>query len=348
VCVCVYAFFSFFFSVVDNSRLLPSFSFFLLITHSRSLCDTATAATQNMGTGISKTNLEVDDLFECPMPDLVEDSKFVLKVMLESQTDLDFYVILHARKMNGGDGDDDGKIRTTLRIATEWNEDKEKKKVDCTWTPKTHMRDFEVLMPNKEGEREIKIARGQGIGVVICEPMHACIKLRYDSEKKSGVLPDFMQWDHSSRAKDALHADLSLGYNVFYIRKKKTMTALGVDGDPVHVISDLVEKLDKRDRRKTKIFFKSLERYKSFNPVTRNPDSDEDDNEDDNDGKSDSDNDDDKDKDKDKDDDDKEESPPTKRARMDDNHDTAPVAATATVDASATITTTSTMNSDKE
>ena len=44
--------------------------------------------------------------------------------------------------------------------------DKNYKEYD--WTPHSHMRDFEVLNPFEKNEK--KIARGQGIGVIIAKP----------------------------------------------------------------------------------------------------------------------------------------------------------------------------------
>jgi hypothetical protein len=121
---------------------------------------------------------------------------------------------------------------------------------EIMWTPKSHMRDFEVMSPFSEDE--VKIARGQGICVIILEPLGTYIKLIYDKKQQSGVSPAaFTVWNHSPEAQNLLHADLSLGYDVMYIHGQH--------------IDYLCEMRDQRDYKDTMIIFNDLEKYAQYN-----------------------------------------------------------------------------------
>lgn len=124
--------------------------------------------------------------------------------------------------------------------------------VDMDWTPKSHMRDFQWMQFN-EVEQEI-IARGQGIGVIIIEPLEIYVKLIYDSTAPCGVRAAGhygITWNHSSQSKRMLHNDLSVGFDVLLQT---------VDGT-VHY---LCESLDVRDTRETPILFSEYERYARY------------------------------------------------------------------------------------
>lgn len=116
------------------------------------------------------------------------------------------------------------------------------------WTPSSHMRDFEVINPFHE---EIKIARGQGIGVIIIEPLSAYVKLMYDKKSTNGIIPaTYSKWDHSDQAKQILSDDLSLGYDVMLMTHKK--------------IYEMCEKIDERDEAETTILFDEFKKYSNY------------------------------------------------------------------------------------
>ena len=108
---------------------------------------------------------------------------------------------------------------------------------DYTWTPDSYTHDYEVLFPLSE---KIQIAEGQGIGVIIIEPLHSYIKLVRGGV--DGVYPVFGKWDHSLMARDILRKDLVLGYNVFLIASDE-------------VSYNLCEKRDARNVRKMENYF---------------------------------------------------------------------------------------------
>lgn len=118
------------------------------------------------------------------------------------------------------------------------------------WTPKSHMRDFEVISPHNENE--IRIARGQGIGVIIVEQRECYIKLMYDKTSSEGIIASaYTIWTHSEEARGILSSDLSIGYDVLHISKDK--------------IVNLIEEIDERDRKGTMILFSDLEKYGEYN-----------------------------------------------------------------------------------
>lgn len=118
------------------------------------------------------------------------------------------------------------------------------------WTPNSHMRDFEVINPYHD---EIKIARGQGIGVIIIEPLGAYVKLMYDRNAVNGVTPaTYSKWDHSDQAKRILSDDLSLGYDVMLMKHKK--------------VYEMCEKMDERDEAETTILFEEFKKYSNYSP----------------------------------------------------------------------------------
>lgn len=127
------------------------------------------------------------------------------------------------------------------------------------WNPKSHMRDFEVLWPFTK--KQVKIARGQGIGVFISDIHKFYIKLVYDKNEKLGVKFFLGGWNHTNEARDLLSNDLYLGYNVLILNNK---------------FNNLVEPKDKRDDHETTIIFKSLENYASYDHGKRKREPEED------------------------------------------------------------------------
>jgi hypothetical protein len=102
------------------------------------------------------------------------------------------------------------------------------------------MRDFEVIFDN---EKEIQIARNQGIGIIICNLNGRYIKL-YNNNGKIDVAEN-SKWEHSSFAKQKLHGDLGLGYDLFYIK---------TNGETQR----FCEEHDKRDEKETTIILPHL------------------------------------------------------------------------------------------
>jgi ribonuclease HI len=118
-----------------------------------------------------------------------------------------------------------------------------------TWSPKSHMRDFEVIDPHTN--TEVKIARGQGIGVVIIESLSQYVKLMYDKNETFGVRPaSYSLWNHTDRAREVLSSDLSLGYDVLFITK-----------DNVHY---LCEDMDESDKKDTLVIFPECRKYARY------------------------------------------------------------------------------------
>ena len=114
------------------------------------------------------------------------------------------------------------------------------------FTPKTHMRDFEVIVDDN-----IKIARGQGICVVIIPQANSYVKLIYETSSDHGVIPSvFSVWYNSQETKDILSSDLSIGYDVLIINNGKEY--------------NLCEEIDERDSKETPIYFKEFEKYGNY------------------------------------------------------------------------------------
>lgn len=124
--------------------------------------------------------------------------------------------------------------------------------VDMDWTPKSHMRDFQWMQFNMV-EQEI-IARGQGIGVIIIEPLEIYVKLIYDSTTPCGVRAAGhygITWNHSSQSKRMLYNDLSIGFDVLLQT---------IDG----TVHSLCESFDTRDTQETPILFSEYECYAHY------------------------------------------------------------------------------------
>lgn len=145
--------------------------------------------------------------------------------------------------------------------------------VDASWTPKSHMRDFEWIHFPELAEPHF-VARGQGIGILIIESLQIYIKLIYDSSSPLGVRDvgqlsplwercpvtdgwtcegGGMLWSHSAAAKRLLHMDLHIGYDVFLV------------SDAIH---QLCESLDQRDARETLILFPQYAPYAHYQHPT--------------------------------------------------------------------------------
>lgn len=113
--------------------------------------------------------------------------------------------------------------------------------------PKSHMRDFEVA----KNDNSLKIARGQGVGVLIIEQMCQYFKIFYDNTQKYGVNFWFAMWNHSNEAQNILKNDLNLGWDVMLCTIDDTFR--------------LCEENDERDEMETLIMFPHLEKYANYN-----------------------------------------------------------------------------------
>lgn len=126
----------------------------------------------------------------------------------------------------------------------------EKKKADIIFCPETHMRDFEVLI-DKNG-KEDKIARGQGIGVIVIPCLNnTYCKLMYESEDDSKVVVvEFASGTHEE-LQNKLSEDLGLGYSVLFVYSDKSC-------------KQLTEEKNEQDSKETVILFDHLKKMKSF------------------------------------------------------------------------------------
>jgi hypothetical protein len=127
------------------------------------------------------------------------------------------------------------------------------------WTPKTHMRDFEVLDP--DSSTELRIARHQGIGVIVSLETGTYMKLYYTSTEPLGVaICNYGRFTKTKRHCSMLSQDLGLGYDV-----------LVLEGGNAHRV--LCEPHDERDEREVRIFAKGhgLESLVSYNPDLKKP-----------------------------------------------------------------------------
>lgn len=112
-----------------------------------------------------------------------------------------------------------------------------------TWTPASHMRDFEVIGPFAPDE--IKVAQGQGVGVIVMEQIRMYIKLIYDENAKFGIKPgNYGEFGSAEQLKDMLTADLGIGYDVLYIKNFESRN-----------ITRLCEDMDERDKKSTATYF---------------------------------------------------------------------------------------------
>lgn len=90
------------------------------------------------------------------------------------------------------------------------------------WEPKSDMHDFEVLHPYTD--KEIRIARGQAVGIVIVECLEQYLKVYYDKEKASGFNVSGGRWVSDEQSLDVLGDDLGLGYDVLLVRGEDAKT----------------------------------------------------------------------------------------------------------------------------
>lgn len=124
-------------------------------------------------------------------------------------------------------------------------------KVDFEFTPKSHMRDFEVIVNPNTGSHD-KVARDQGICCMMIYPINTYIKLIYNKTESLGVSPiSFNTLGTNDERKNVLNSDLSLGYNVFII-------------DNEEAVYNLCEELDDRDDKETLILFDEFKEYASY------------------------------------------------------------------------------------
>ena len=123
----------------------------------------------------------------------------------------------------------------------------DKKPKSYSWKPKTHMRSFEFIQSDTHPE----IARGQGIGVIVLEPLETYIKLVYDKNSTNGVEPAlFASWDHGYKCRWNIALDLSLGYDILYVTKD--------------MVSNICTPWNKKDHEPTIINFESLKHLEKY------------------------------------------------------------------------------------
>ena len=124
--------------------------------------------------------------------------------------------------------------------------------ISHVWTPKSHMRDFEVIENSPLGKENLMIARGQGIGVVIIESLGAYIKLMYDITNETGVTRAvFGPWAHSLEPKSLLSKDLAMGYNILLI-------------DSNNKVNNLTEPITEEDEKETMILIPELQNLAQY------------------------------------------------------------------------------------
>ena len=111
------------------------------------------------------------------------------------------------------------------------------------------MRDFETCVPF--AKYEVTLARNQGIGVIISEPLNIYFKLYYDRNTDTGI--NFIDglWNHSKEAKLLLIKDLGIGYDIMFINNND--------------VKYLCEGVDERDKKETLILFKEYKKYPYYN-----------------------------------------------------------------------------------
>src|SRR5579872_923875 len=95
------------------------------------------------------------------------------------------------------------------------------------WTPKSTMYDWEAI--EAFTPREYRVARGQGIGVLIIDAMDVYIKFVHDEKAmKHNIHPvAYTKWRHRNgdeKAKNLLDADVYLGYDILYLSGSKVET----------------------------------------------------------------------------------------------------------------------------
>ena len=143
-----------------------------------------------------ETTIPIDQYFTTPI--IVDEKKT-------------FYVLVNATISNF-DGDEIDQFMIKCNYNRLLFLEAGEHKPDYTWTPNSHMRCFEVLFPLSE---KIRIACGQGIGVIIIEALNSYIKLVRGGP--DGVYPVFGTWNHTFIARNILQGDLALGYNVLLV-----------------------------------------------------------------------------------------------------------------------------------
>ncbi len=195
-----------------------------------------------MGNTTSTTNLNIDYLFEkniCP---------------LDSETHLIINVILPWKGMYKGKQTKTltidaykGGISVINNDGSELDTSLMTRHKNIEWKPKSHLRDFEVHYPfTKE---EIRIPRWGGIGCIMIDALKLCITI-YATGSQNKPQYEFIvnKWNLSFQCKTNLNKDLSLGYDVLYIR--------GSDFEVIHLCEDY----DDRDKKRTKIFAPGIDK----------------------------------------------------------------------------------------
>jgi hypothetical protein len=115
------------------------------------------------------------------------------------------------------------------------------------WTPRTHMRDFEVITLGRG--LELKIARGQGIGSILFPMMKSYVKFFFDPVKGN---IDFVVFavNTTDDIRKYVNSDLVLGYDVLVKNNNGCQS--------------LCEERDERDDAPTRIMFTEFQYLASF------------------------------------------------------------------------------------
>jgi len=138
-----------------------------------------------------------EEVWKKPLPKKIEDDEFVRIVVNPPENAKPFAI----RMYNW----------TAMVEKVEQSKDNPIPVLEHNWTPKTTMRDWEIL--NRTGR---KVAKGQGIGVIIVEAI-GYAKLILDENRPYGVFIEYAVWNHSDDALEILNYELDLGYDVLYI-----------------------------------------------------------------------------------------------------------------------------------
>lgn len=89
-------------------------------------------------------------------------------------------------------------------------------KICYDWSPASDMRDFEVIHPFTS--HEIRLARGQVIGVIVHEALQSYTKFYYDATEPLGVSSLPSPWIRSKEQREHLNNDLVLGLEVLLVQ----------------------------------------------------------------------------------------------------------------------------------
>jgi hypothetical protein len=170
--------------------------------------------------GQHMSNLNINHFFNSEMPPKITDENYKMKIRVNLEKNRSATLIVGIKSVQVDENDDSGKVQ-------------------LEWTPKSHLRDFEVLSYDS---KEIHIGRWAGIGIIIIESLGTLIRIFYIGTQEDPKLRlDVSAWNHTLEAKEILNSSLSLGYDVLYLSGKSNK------------VSHLCEEMDERDDQKTLI-----------------------------------------------------------------------------------------------